>query len=126
MSRLDCVRVPITSSRGEEEVMGWVRVMVRMEVWRPSLVSRTVKRAGPVWVRRRKSRWRAMVSGWFWEERVREQWREATRRKTLVMKPPWGTSLDCVSENEEGCVGWSIRCRWLFISRDFRTTLPCR
>lgn len=54
-------------------------------------MSTTVKRAGPDWVRRRKSRWRVMVCGWFWEERVVLKCREAMRRKTAVMKPPWGT-----------------------------------
>lgn len=69
----------------------WTREMWMMEVWRPSLTSVMVKRAGPAWVRRRKSRWRVMGWGWFWEERVLEKWAWAARRKTVVMKPPWGT-----------------------------------
>lgn len=65
-----------------------------MVVWRPSFRSVTEKRAGPTWVRRRKSRCRAMVWGCFWVRRVVEEWRDATARKQDVMKPPWGTGVD--------------------------------
>jgi hypothetical protein len=77
------VRYPTTSSRPP-----WVRVMWMMEVWRPSFVSLTVNFAGPDWVRRRKSRWRAMVWGWFWEESVLKKCVLATWRKTAVTNPP--------------------------------------
>jgi hypothetical protein len=54
------------------------------EACRPSLVSLTVKIAGPADVRRRKSRWMAMVCGWFWEESVLLKCLDATCRKIAV------------------------------------------
>lgn len=77
------VKYPTTSSRPP-----WVRVMWMTEVCLPSFVSLTLNVAEPDWVRRRKSRWRAMVWGWFWEERVVEKCVEATCMNTAVTNPP--------------------------------------